>query len=45
MPWASVVRLELHRDEIRTIRGQNEEAMALAAVAYAKASAGGRSWP
>lgn len=30
--------LELHRDEIRTIRGQNEEAMALAAVAYAKAS-------
>ncbi len=30
--------LELHRDEIRTIRGQNEEAMALAAVAYAKSA-------
>ena len=30
--------LELHRDEIRTIRGQNEEAMALAAVGYAKAA-------
>lgn len=30
--------LERHRDEIRTIRGQNEQGMALAAVAYAKAS-------
>ena len=30
--------LEKHRDKIRTIRGQNEEGMALAAVAYAKAA-------
>jgi 3D-(3,5/4)-trihydroxycyclohexane-1,2-dione acylhydrolase (decyclizing) len=30
--------LERHRDSIRTIRGQNEEAMALAAVAYAKSA-------
>lgn len=30
--------LERHRDQIRTIRGQNEEGMALAAVAYAKAA-------
>ncbi len=30
--------LEKHRGEIRTIRGQNEEAMALAAVAYAKSA-------
>lgn len=30
--------LERHRGEIRTIRGQNEEGMALAAVGYAKAS-------
>jgi 3D-(3,5/4)-trihydroxycyclohexane-1,2-dione acylhydrolase (decyclizing) len=30
--------LEHHRDQIRTIRGQNEQAMALAAVAYAKAA-------
>ena len=30
--------LEQHRDSIRTIRGQNEEGMALAAVAYAKAA-------
>lgn len=30
--------LERHRDSIRTIRGQNEQGMALAAVAYAKAA-------
>ncbi len=30
--------LEKHRDSIRTIRGQNEEAMALAAVGYAKSA-------
>lgn len=30
--------LEHHRDEIRTIRGQNEQGMALAAVGYAKAA-------
>ena len=30
--------LERHRAEIRTIRGQNEQGMALAAVAYAKAA-------
>ena len=30
--------LERHRGEIRTIRGQNEQGMALAAVAYAKAA-------
>ena len=30
--------LEKHRDVIRTVRGQNEGAMALAAVGYAKAS-------
>jgi len=30
--------LEKHRDSIRTFRGQNEQGMALAAVAYAKAS-------
>jgi 3D-(3,5/4)-trihydroxycyclohexane-1,2-dione acylhydrolase (decyclizing) len=30
--------LERHREEIRTIRGQNEQGMALAAVAYAKAA-------
>jgi 3D-(3,5/4)-trihydroxycyclohexane-1,2-dione acylhydrolase (decyclizing) len=30
--------LEKHRASIRTIRGQNEQGMALAAVAYAKAS-------
>jgi len=30
--------LEKHRDQLRTIRGQNEEGMALAAVAYAKAA-------
>jgi 3D-(3,5/4)-trihydroxycyclohexane-1,2-dione acylhydrolase (decyclizing) len=30
--------LERHRDRIRTIRGQNEQGMALAAVAYAKAA-------
>jgi 3D-(3,5/4)-trihydroxycyclohexane-1,2-dione acylhydrolase (decyclizing) len=30
--------LEKHRDQIRTIRGQNEEGMALAAVGYAKAA-------
>jgi 3D-(3,5/4)-trihydroxycyclohexane-1,2-dione acylhydrolase (decyclizing) len=30
--------LERHRGEIRTIRGQNEEGMALAAVGYAKAA-------
>lgn len=30
--------LEKHRAEIRTIRGQNEQGMALAAVAYAKAT-------
>ena len=30
--------LERHRGEIRTIRGQNEEAMALAAVAYGKSA-------
>lgn len=30
--------LEKHRDSIRTIRGQNEEGMTLAAVAYAKAA-------
>lgn len=30
--------LERHADEIRTIRGQNEQGMALAAVAYAKAA-------
>ena len=30
--------LEKHRAEIRTIRGQNEQGMALAAVAYAKAA-------
>lgn len=30
--------LEKYRSEIRTIRGQNEEGMALAAVAYAKAA-------
>ena len=30
--------LERHRGEIRTIRGQNEEAMTLAAVAYAKSA-------
>lgn len=30
--------LHRHRDRIRTIRGQNEEAMALAAVGYAKAA-------
>jgi 3D-(3,5/4)-trihydroxycyclohexane-1,2-dione acylhydrolase (decyclizing) len=30
--------LERHRDQIRTIRGQNEEAMALAAVGYAKSA-------
>lgn len=30
--------LERHRDQIRTIRGQNEQGMALAAVAYAKAA-------
>ncbi len=30
--------LEKHRAEIRTIRGQNEEGMALAAVGYAKAA-------
>lgn len=30
--------LEKHRESIRTVRGQNEEGMALAAVAYAKAS-------
>ena len=30
--------LERHRESIRTIRGQNEEAMALAAVAYAKSA-------
>jgi 3D-(3,5/4)-trihydroxycyclohexane-1,2-dione acylhydrolase (decyclizing) len=30
--------LELNKDEIRTIRGQNEQGMALAAVAYAKAA-------
>ena len=30
--------LELHKDEIATLRGQNEQGMALAAVAYAKAA-------
>jgi len=30
--------LEKHRGEIRTVRGQNEQGMALAAVAYAKAA-------
>lgn len=30
--------LEKHRDSIRTIRGQNEEGMALAAVSYAKSA-------
>lgn len=30
--------LEKHRDSLRTIRGQNEQGMALAAVAYAKAA-------
>lgn len=30
--------LHRHRDRIRTIRGQNEEAMALAAVGYAKSA-------
>lgn len=30
--------LELHKDEISTLRGQNEQGMALAAVAYAKAA-------
>ena len=30
--------LELHKDQIATLRGQNEQGMALAAVAYAKAA-------
>jgi 3D-(3,5/4)-trihydroxycyclohexane-1,2-dione acylhydrolase (decyclizing) len=30
--------LELHKNEIATLRGQNEQGMALAAVAYAKAA-------
>jgi 3D-(3,5/4)-trihydroxycyclohexane-1,2-dione acylhydrolase (decyclizing) len=30
--------LEKHRDRIQTVRGQNEEAMALAAVGYAKSA-------
>lgn len=30
--------LELHKDHIATLRGQNEQGMALAAVAYAKAA-------
>ena len=36
--------LEAVQDRLPTWRGQNEQSMALAAIAYAKAKRGARSW-